>query len=225
MSKTPKLKLACARLADGNIATARELFEWVTGGEEFEQGFRDGLSGLGKTGASEQYAAGNQYGSELFYFRRNNPTQPVPASLGAKPAPNCGVPDCPVCNRPSRDMLKPGEIAPGVRVSAYDAAQDQVNNATDAELGIVSRKLEGGAPEIPEGFTRWEGGERPFDGAVQVVYRGLATPIGGTIDSRGLRWTHLDRASDIIAYKVIEAPAETPPPPSEPQSQAERCDP
>jgi hypothetical protein len=59
--------------------------------------------------------------------------------------------------------------------------------------------------EIPEGFTKWEGGIAPFVGAVRVKFfcRNGAGPLQAQHDN--LRWDHAGEEDDIIAYRIIEA--------------------
>ena len=75
------------------------------------------------------------------------------------------------------------------------------------------------APQIPEGFTPWSGGECPVskDQVVELLFReswagdgnGRAIYISDPADYADLtQWKHHGQGGDIIAYRVIEAPAE-----------------
>jgi len=63
--------------------------------------------------------------------------------------------------------------------------------------------------EIPEGFTKWEGGERPVPvGArVEICTRTSLGPKGirWTVTEAVPRWSVSDAYDDIIAYRIIEA--------------------
>ena len=68
--------------------------------------------------------------------------------------------------------------------------------------------------EIPEGFTRWEGGECPVDPDGEVRYMLRFDDMVRTGNSTALMWSHNGSGSDIIAYKVIR---------EEPESTCETC--
>ena len=60
------------------------------------------------------------------------------------------------------------------------------------------------AQEIPEGFTKWEGGECPVDESALVEYqlRGADSPPLDPKPAFLLRWNHAGVAGDIIAYRI-----------------------
>ena len=72
-----------------------------------------------------------------------------------------------------------------------------------AEQATAREQLER-EPEIPAGFTKWEGGVAPFVGAVRVEFfcRNGEGPLEAQHDH--LRWDHADEEDDIIAYRIIE---------------------
>lgn len=61
--------------------------------------------------------------------------------------------------------------------------------------------------EIPEGYTRWDGGENPVPGEhVAIIMIGVPENMNGNAGlSDRLRWEHEDgnRTGDIVAYKII----------------------
>ena len=60
-------------------------------------------------------------------------------------------------------------------------------------------------PEIPEGFTKWEGGEWPHDpdAWVMIVFRnGDVWRIPHQVGS--LHWSHEGYEDDVIAYRIVE---------------------
>lgn len=69
MSDERAVKLQLLSICNGDLDRAQRAFEWASG-DDFERGFRDGLRGLGQTGASDRYENGNEYGSELYSLRK-----------------------------------------------------------------------------------------------------------------------------------------------------------
>lgn len=104
---------------------------------------------------------------------------------------------------------------------------------TDAERTAVVTDHDRVEPEIPEGFTRWEGGECPVPAGCdcEVIYHHPKMQpeyvrAGAIANPSSLNWSGKDQPMNygikyaVVAYRVIEAkPAETPPPVSELDSQ------
>ena len=55
---------------------------------------------------------------------------------------------------------------------------------------------------IPEGFTRWDGGECPAKKSARVEYI-LRCGYSGKCPADRLFWGHAGFAGDIIAYRVL----------------------
>ena len=75
----------------------------------------------------------------------------------------------------------------------------------EAEKAVAREQLER-EPEIPAGFTKWEGGEMPaeIDGvAVDYIMTGDGRAFSS--DAAFLRWARNGDPDDIIAYRIIEA--------------------
>ncbi len=115
---------------------------------------------------------------------------------------------------PSEALLDPQpEAASPEFASEQGAALEEMIATSDAICEELSEAYT--APQIPEGFTPWGGGERPTDatvGAVQVIFED-----GSTFKERSTdvvlqdgSWTKLDpySAYNIIAYRVVEPSAE-----------------
>jgi len=80
-----------------------------------------------------------------------------------------------------------------------------VNNwTTEPEVRIYAYKLAKPSISIPEGFTKWDGGECPVapDTKVEYMRRDHST---GKDEAKHLRWNHqgMEWNGDIIAYRVI----------------------
>lgn len=110
--------------------------------------------------------------------------------------------------------------------SDQDEALPSMDDIIDPDLtgGLqteehLDRLHAGTLPQIPEGFTPWSGGECPVskDQVVELLFReswagdgnGRAIYISDPADYADLtQWKHHGQGGDIIAYRVIEAPAE-----------------
>lgn len=84
------------------------------------------------------------------------------------------------------------------RLRALEAAG--VSAAGEAAAEIERLRL----PTIPEGWTRWGGGECPVAEDVKVEVRFRNGTHGADRAARAWRWFHHDVAGDIIAYRVVE---------------------
>ena len=75
----------------------------------------------------------------------------------------------------------------------------------DPKYRIYAYKLAKPAVSIPDGFTKWEGGECPVSPETMVEYiMRRVTRVNGPDIARDLKWKHLGLEFDIIAYRVIE---------------------
>ena len=76
-------------------------------------------------------------------------------------------------------------------------------NCEEVSERIYAYKLAAKSPEIPDGFTPWNGGECPVARDANVEYfqrnRNTYSALSGRCN-----WGHYERANDIIAYRVLE---------------------
>lgn len=55
--------------------------------------------------------------------------------------------------------------------------------------------------EIPEGFTRWDGGEPVHLQEYELIHRDGRSTV--TFNPAGYSWAHLGDGEDIIAYRIV----------------------
>jgi hypothetical protein len=187
MTSAKEVKLECLRLSNGNIDNARAMFDWVLSADEFESGFRDGLNGLGQTGASERYGNGNDFGSELRDLRRKHQTEPV-ASLNPGASGN----------------LKSFEIPFAEGQSADEPAHHQEDKAEQQRIVEVEPADLDEFMQRP-GAIKHDGRLPPIVGNVLVEY--VCRDLDGGVNrclAQIMRWTHEGWRDDVIAYRIIE---------------------
>ncbi len=100
--------------------------------------------------------------------------------------------------------LQPGEVMITVTNDEPDLAAPIVNTDEGWELEPETQA----GVEIPEGFTKWEGGECPLP--VGTRFDMICRACGPWHDMEvladsSLEWQHTGRDLDVIAYRIIEA--------------------
>ena len=99
-----------------------------------------------------------------------------------------------------------------IKASAAALAQDQKEHAewvqklADLDRAIAALSVpEVAEVEIPEGFTKWEGGDCPVAPGtlVKVIHRDGDVLYSVAGDDYAADWTHCDGSGDIIAYRVL----------------------
>jgi hypothetical protein len=97
-----------------------------------------------------------------------------------------------------------GRISHNKNTTAEFWSKRNSNFTGGPEGRIYAYKLAEQTPAIPEGFTKWDGGERPVAPETEVEYMMRDRSVSKD-KAKSLRWNHngTEWAGDIIAYRVI----------------------